>query len=100
LGIAKHVRALLSRLRDPERSSRQRIEVSERDNASPGARPPVPRKKRVSVEIVQEGDERFVRVTYDDGTVERRPVATAKPTRRPFRPHARVKIDHTKQKRF
>ena len=61
-------------------------------------------RKPLSVEIIQEGEARFVVRTYADGEVVRDVVdVNRKPTRRPRIPRRRLKsedMDKTRRKRF
>jgi hypothetical protein len=59
----------------------------------------VPKRKPISIEVVEEGDERFMVYTYANGEVVRKPVDDKIATRKPFRPHHRL-LDHTEKKRF
>ena len=54
-------------------------------------------KEPVAIEIVQEGDERFIVKTYDDGSAERVPIVKLprKPARWPYR---KVSFDKSSQK--
>ena len=57
-------------------------------------------RKPLSVEVIEEGNQRFVEAIFDDGEVVRTLVdSDKKPTRRPRRPIARV-IDYTKKKQI
>jgi hypothetical protein len=62
------------------------------------------RKKAVSIQVVEEGDERVLITTYSDGEITRVPVDRAKkPRRKPRKPYARAwseKLDRTRKKRF
>ena len=50
-------------------------------------------RKPVSVEIVADGNERFIVLTYANGdTVRRKVDPDSKPTRRPRRPPARLNL--------
>jgi hypothetical protein len=50
-------------------------------------------RKPVSVEVVQEGDERYVLLTYANGDVAKRAVQSGlRPRRRPRRPQTRLKL--------
>jgi hypothetical protein len=56
-------------------------------------------KEPVSIEVIQEGDERFVVKTFADGTVER--VAVVKLPRKPPRyPYGKVSLDRSRKKGF
>jgi hypothetical protein len=57
-------------------------------------------KKPISIEVVEEGEERFMLLTYEDGTVIRRPVDDKKATRRPRLPVQRLSKDRTRKKQF
>jgi hypothetical protein len=61
-------------------------------------------RKPVSIEVVQEGEERFVLTTYEDGRMVRcRVDPDRKPTRKPRKPIARAglqRLDKTRRKRF
>jgi hypothetical protein len=56
-------------------------------------------KEPVAIEIVQEGDERFMVKTYEDGSVERVPIVTlpGKPPRWRYR---KVSLDKSRKKGF
>jgi hypothetical protein len=50
-------------------------------------------RKPVSVEVIEEGEERYVLLTYANGDVVKRPVeADRKARRRPRRPQTRLKL--------
>ena len=56
-------------------------------------------RKPVTIEVVEEGDERYVLLTYADGEVLKRSVeAGLKPRRRPRRPQTRLKLDQAREK--
>jgi hypothetical protein len=56
-------------------------------------------RKPVSIEIVQEGDERYVLLSYANGDVEKRRVESdRKARRRPRRPQTRLKLPEGKQR--
>jgi len=56
-------------------------------------------RKPVSIEIVQEGDERYVLLSYANGNVEKRRVESdRKARRRPRRPQTRLKLPEGKQR--
>lgn len=61
-------------------------------------------KKPVNIEETQEGNDRFILTTYDEGqTVRCRVDPNKKPTRKARKPIARAwseKLDRTKKKRF
>jgi hypothetical protein len=59
-------------------------------------------RKPVRIEIVEEGEERYVETTYADGeTVRTRVDPKKKATRRPRIPQKRARItDYTRNKRF
>lgn len=69
-------------------------------SVSPESQPLMSKKKLISIELVEKNDQRFIVSTYADGTKSREPVVPKKATRRPMRPFKKVKIDHTKLKRF
>ncbi|HWP16580.1 MAG TPA: hypothetical protein VNM46_13220 [Xanthobacteraceae bacterium] len=53
----------------------------------------------MSIEIVQEGDERYVLLSYANGDVEKRRVESdRKARRRPRRPQTRLKLPEGKQR--
>jgi hypothetical protein len=64
----------------------------------------VPRKKAVSIQVVEEAEGRFVVLTFADGEVVREMVdLKKKATRRPRRPQARItahRMDRTRKKTF
>ena len=50
-------------------------------------------RKPVSVEVIEEGDERYVLLTYANGDIAKRGVQSGrKPQRRPRRPQTRLKL--------
>lgn len=50
-------------------------------------------RKPVSVEVIEEGDERYVLLTYANGDVAKHAVQSGlKPRRRPRRPQTRLKL--------
>jgi len=56
-------------------------------------------RKPVSIEIVQEGDERYVLLSYANGDVEKRRVESdRKARRRPRRPQTQLKLPEGKQR--
>ena len=56
-------------------------------------------RKPVNIEIVQEGDERYVLLSYANGDVEKRRVESdRKARRRPRRPQTRLKLPEGKQR--
>jgi hypothetical protein len=56
-------------------------------------------RKPVSIEVIEEGDERHVILTYADGEVVKRPVESGrKARRRPRRPQTRLKLPETKER--
>jgi len=59
-------------------------------------------RKPVSIVVIEEGEDRFVEITFTDGETERKAVdAKTKPARKPRKPYVRAKVtDHTKRKRF
>jgi hypothetical protein len=57
-------------------------------------------RKPLSIEVIQEGNQRFVETIFDDGEVVRTLIdPNKKPTRRPRRSFSRV-IDYTKRKQI
>jgi hypothetical protein len=56
-------------------------------------------KEPVAIEIVQEGDERFIVKTFADGSEEHVPIVT-KPRKPPRWPYRKVSFDKTKKKGF
>ena len=56
-------------------------------------------KEPVEIEIVQEGDERFIVKTFADGSEERVPIVK-KPRKPPRWPYRKVSFDKTKKKGF
>jgi hypothetical protein len=59
-------------------------------------------RKPMSIEVIQDGEQRFVETVFDDGEVERSLIdPTKRPKRRPRKPIARARIpDYTHKKRF
>ncbi len=58
-------------------------------------------KKPVKIEVVEEGDERVLVTTYDDGEEVRRPVVkTPRKKRYPDRPYWRWSFDKSRKKIF
>ena len=61
-------------------------------------------RKRIGIELVEEGDERTIVTTFADGEVTRTTVQPdQKPKRKPRRPYARAGLDRfnkTKGKRY
>ena len=56
-------------------------------------------RKPVSIEVVEEGDERFVVLTYPKGeVVKRRVESERKASRRPRRPQTRLNLHSTSTK--
>jgi hypothetical protein len=62
------------------------------------------RKAAISIEVVEEGEQRFVVSTYRDGSVVRKPVdKNARAARRPRRPPQKLgseRMDFTRKKRI
>jgi hypothetical protein len=56
-------------------------------------------KEPVAIEIVQEGDERFIVKTYDDGSAERVPIVKL-PRKPPRWPYRKVSFDKSRKKGF
>jgi hypothetical protein len=57
-------------------------------------------RKPLSFEVIEEGNQRFVKTIFDDGEVVRTLIdPNKKPKRRPRRPISRV-IDYTKRKQI
>lgn len=56
-------------------------------------------KDPIEMEIVQEGDERFIVKTFADGTVERMPVVKM-PRKQPRYPYRKVTFDKSRKKGF
>jgi len=59
-------------------------------------------RKPLSAEVIEEGEQRFIETIFDDGEIVRIVVdPNKKPTRRPRKPVARVRIvDYTRKKRI
>jgi hypothetical protein len=56
-------------------------------------------RKPVSIEVVQEGEERYVLLTFANGDVEKRRVQSdRKARRRPRRPQTRLKLPEGRQR--
>jgi hypothetical protein len=56
-------------------------------------------RKPVNIEVVEEGDERYVLLTYANGEVVKRSVESGlKPRRQPRRPQTRLKLGQTADK--
>ena len=52
-------------------------------------------RKPVNIEVVQEGDERSLILTYANGEVEKRRVQPGKARRRPRRPQTRLNLQRS-----
>ena len=57
-------------------------------------------KKPRSIRIVEEGEERFVEMTFADGEVTREAVVKTVSKRRRHRPYPKAQMDRTRKKRF
>jgi hypothetical protein len=58
-------------------------------------------KKLISIEIVQEGDERFILKTFADGETTREPIVKLPRRKRyPDRPYWNWEFDKSKKKNF
>ena len=56
-------------------------------------------KKPTKIEVVQEGDERFLLKTFADGSEERKPIVKL-PRKPPRFPYRKVTFDKTRKKGF
>jgi len=56
-------------------------------------------KTATSIEIVQQGDERFLLMTFADGSEERKPIVKL-PRKPPRFPYRRVTFDKSRKKGF
>jgi hypothetical protein len=54
-------------------------------------------RKPVNIEVIQEGDERSLVLTYANGDVEKRRVQPGKARRRPRRPQTRLNLQRSKE---
>jgi hypothetical protein len=56
-------------------------------------------KKPIKIEIIQQGDERFLARTFADGTEERLPIVK-QPRKPPRHPYRKVTFDKSRKKGF